>query len=534
MSSLSSPTVNPSTPSTIANPIDISKTVVTFTDGTQEIHTRPLHLTNLLTHPSLNNSDLVGIMVNGRVYSTNAIINIGIANITPVFLNSYEGFSIYRRSLVMVFATAAFMTYGTKFGVTVEHHVNNGYCINKSNGKEFTEEECNTIKNKMKELINENKEIKEVVLSHAEAINYFTETNRGMTLSLLKSTNNEEVKCSYLEGFMTLFIRPLLGRTGILKDFNLILGTDKTGMMLLFPQENKPIPKTIKEIETKKIIENYKATNKVARAVGIECIGDLNKKIIKGDKTTVMMMENRQDMEIAQIAEDAIEKIKTRGVKLISIAGPSASGKTTFSKKLGVQLKLRGITPVVLSTDDYYKHRVDSPKDEYGNYDFECLEALRLDDLNDTLTRLFRGEEVHPYVFDFVSAPLTQLNIDEYNFIGNQVLRFYRRIVRDYLTRNYTASHTLKSWFSVAKGEEKYIFPFVDQADKIWNSSMDYEIAAIYPYVLPLLKTVPVDDPNYNMARNLLDTLELFMPVDDHLIGSTSLIREFIGGSVFE
>ncbi|EKE39651.1 hypothetical protein ENUP19_0080G0101 [Entamoeba nuttalli] len=579
MSSLSPPTINSSTPNAIDNVIDISKTIVTFTDGTQEIHTRPLHLTTLLSHPSLNNNELVGIMVNGRVYSTNASINVGLANVVPVFLNSYEGFSIYRRSLVMVFATAAYMTYGTKFGVTVEHHVNNGYCINKYDGKEFTEEECNTIKHKMEELINRNKEIKEVVLSHAEAINYFTKTNRKMTLSLLKSTNNEEIKCSYLEGFMTLFVRPLLGRTGILKDFNLILGTDKTGMMLLFPQQNKPIPKTIREIETKKIIENYKTSNKVAQAVGIECIGDLNKRIIKGDKTTIMMMENRQDMEIAQIAEDAIEKIKTRGVKLISIAGPSASGKTTFSKKLGVQLKLRGITPVVLSTDDYYKHRVDSPKDENGNYDFECLEALRLDDLNDTLTRLFRGEEVHPYVFDFVSgkysliqdkvlklppngvivmeglhgidealtpaipreqkyyifiAPLTQLNIDEYNFIGNQVLRFYRRIVRDYLTRNYTASHTLKSWFNVAKGEEKYIFPFVDQADKIWNSSMDYEIAAIYPYVLPLLKTVPVDDPNYNMARNLLDTLELFMPVDDHLIGSTSLIREFIGGSVFE
>ena len=552
---------------------------ITYSDNSEELHQRPLKLTTLLNHPTLQNENLMGILVNGKVHSPNDTITVGIAKIEPVCLDSPEGYSIYRRSLVNVLATAAYQTYGNEFGITVEHSVNNGYMIYKSNNEEFTQEECEKIKQRMSELINENKEITTVELSHDEALQYFTETKRNYTCSFLRSKNMEKVQCNYLDGFLTLYIRPLIKSTGMLKEFNLIVSTNKKGLLLLFPLQNKPIPTELKDIETEFIVKNYEQSYEIAKRNKIECIGDLNYEMIKGNKDFISMMENKQDLEIARIADDAADKILNHGVKLVSIAGPSASGKTTFSKKLGLQLKARGITPVVLSTDDYYKHRLESPKDENGNYDFECLEALRLDDLNNHLISLFKGEAVHPFVYNFKTgryseltdktiqlppngvvvmeglhgidegltplipreqkyyifiAPLTQINIDEYNFVGNQVLRFYRRIVRDYMTRNYSASQTLKNWFSVAKGEEKYIFPFVPNADQIWNSSMDYEIAAIYPYVLPLLRTVPVDDKNYNMACGLLDILEMYVPTDDHLIGKTSLIREFIGGSFFE
>ena len=556
-----------------------NKITIKYSDGTEEIHDRPLKLTTLLSHPTLQRKDLMGISVNGRIHSPNDTIAVGVATIAPVVLDSTEGYSIYRRSLVNVLATAAYQTYGKSFGITVEHSVNNGYMIYKSNHGEFTQEECEAIKKRMTELIEKDLEITTVELSHQEAVHYFTETNRPYTCSLLKSKNVEKIQCNYLDGFLTLYVRSMTKSTGLLKEFNLIVASNKKGLLLLFPLQNKPIPTEMKDIETEFIVKNYEQSYEIAKRNTIECIGDLNQQMIKGDKEFISMMENKQDLEIARIADDAAEKILKHGVKLVSIAGPSASGKTTFIKKLGLQLKARGITPVVLSTDDYYKHRLESPKDENGNYDFECLEALRLDDLNNTLLSLFKGEAVHPYTYNFKTgrysqlmdrtielppngvvvmeglhgidegltplipreqkyyifiAPLTQINIDEYNFIGNQILRFYRRIVRDYLTRNYNASQTLKFWFNVAKGEEKYIFPFVSNADQIWNSSMDYEIAAIYPYVLPLLRSVPVDDKNYDMACGLLEILEMYVPTDDHLIGKTSLIREFIGGSIFE
>ncbi|KAL7721825.1 Uridine cytidine kinase I [Entamoeba marina] len=565
MSTFTTPLLHPSSPTKLSSlpPLDTKNVLVTFSDQSKETFERPLLLSSLLKHKTLNNPDVVGLMVNGRVHSLNSTINKGIATITPVYLNSYEGSSIYRRTLVMVYAAAVYELYSKKFGVVVEHHVNNGYLSKKSNGESFTMKECEEIKQKIQEFIDKNLPITEVLLSNSEATNYFEQTNRPYTVKLLNNQNSDNIRCSCLNNFLTLFVRPLASSTNVLKSFDVRLSENKKNLVLLFPIQNKKIPSENEQVETKMISQSYEQSNLIGKATKIECVGDLNNRIIHGDKDFILMMENRQDMEIARIAEDCVDKVLNNGVKMISIAGPSASG----------------IIPVVLSVDDYYKHRVESPKDEFGNYDFECLEALRLDDLNDTLTRLFRGEEVHPYVFDFKSgryslienktmklppngvvimeglhgiddaltpavprnqkyyifiAPLTQINLDEYNFIGNQILRFYRRIVRDYQTRNYSASHTLKSWFVVAKGEEKYIFPYVDTADAIWNSSVDYEISAIYPYVYPLLKTVPVSDPNYNMACDLLENLQLYMPLDDHHISSTSLIREFIGGSAFE
>ena len=582
MSSFSAPVIEPSSPvvQTKVKPLNLEKIDVTLPDGKMYTYPRPLRLQDLIkNHAVLQSPTIVAFMVNGRVYSLNSTIYTGNAAITPIELNSYEGSSIYRRSLVMLYATAVNELYGEKFSITIEHHVNNGYLSKKRDETNFTEEEIKAIKEKMLELVKAEKPFTEVYLSSQEAVNYLTTTKRDYTVKLIESLSKDEVKCSCCDNFLTLFVRPLAANTKILTDFDVRLSSDKTSLLLLFPIGDKKIPEKLEDIETKLISKSYKESSQLGKITGIECIGDLNMKINSGDSRFLLSMENRQDMQISRIAEEAADKVKNHGVKFIGIAGPSASGKTTFSKKLGVQLKVRGITPVILSIDDYYKHRLDSPKDAFGNYDFECLEALRVDDFNRDLLKLFNGEEIHRCIFDFVSgrysyledetltlppngcvvveglhgidenltpqiprdqkyyifiAPLTALNIDEYNFIGNQVLRFYRRIVRDFMTRNYSASKTLKNWFTVAKGEEKYIFPYVAHADTIWNSSMEYETSAIYPYVYPLLKTVKVDDPNYNMACYLLDCLELFLPIDDHKIASTSLIREFIGGSAFE
>ena len=234
--------------------------------------------------------------------------------------------------------------------------------------------------------------------------------------------------------------------------------------------------------------------------------------------------------------------------------------------------------------DDYFVNRKDTPKDKKGNYDFECLEALRIDDFNRDLNKLFNGEEINRCVFDFIQgtysykkdeilklpnkesgrmgvvlceglhgidervtntiprdqkffiyiAPLTPIHSDEYNFVADYVLRLYRRMIRDFRTRARSASDTLKNWPGVAQGEEKYIFPFIDSADLIWNSSLEYEVSILYPFVYPLLRTVDVKDPNYYLASYLLDTMAFYLPISDSGIEKPALIREFIGGSSFE
>jgi uridine kinase len=234
--------------------------------------------------------------------------------------------------------------------------------------------------------------------------------------------------------------------------------------------------------------------------------------------------------------------------------------------------------------DDYFKNRADTPKDKNGKYDFECLEALRIEDFNKDLKTLFKGEKINKCVFDFIKgtysylkneflqlpskesgksgvvlceglhgidervthliprdekffiyiSPMTPLNSDEYNFFPEHVLRLYRRIIRDFRTRGNNASKTLNNWFSVAKGEEKYIFPFIDSSDLIWNSSLDYEVSVLFPLVHPLLRTVNVNDPNYYLACYLMDTMNAFLPISDEEIEKTALLREFIGGSLFE
>ena len=439
----------------------------------------------------------------------------------------------------------------------------------------------------MDDLIQKNLPIEEAELSHDEALNYFKSINHKYSASLIESNNDDVIKCSCLDNFYNLLFRPLGKSTSIITDFDVRLSSDKSSLLLLFPTNTNPIPTDLKDIETKLTTQSYLNSFKYSKSINIECVGDWNKIVISNPeklKELMKKMNEHQEKEISKIADKIHEKVSKHNAKFIGIAGPSASGKTTFSKKLGVLLQKKGIEPIVISMDDYAKNRVDNPKDENGNYDFECLEALRIDDFNRDLTKLFKGEEINRCVFDFVKgtysyiksdvlkwpdknsgkrgvvlceglhgidervtpsiprdekffiyiAPLTPIHSDEYNFFADYILRLYRRIVRDFRTRGNNASKTLKSWFSVAKGEEKYIFPFIDSSDLIWNSSLDYEVSVLYSFVYPLLRTVVVTDPNYYLARYLMDTMTNYLPISDEDIENTHLLREFIGGSIFE
>ncbi len=560
---------------------------VIFPDRETRRYPKPLHLSELLSHKSISSPDVIGLMVNGTVYSIDSIISFGIARISPIEIDSSEGLAMYRRTLVKIFATAVYKLYSKEFTVSINHNVNNGYLVKKTNEKPFTEEEISKIKEKMKEYIDQNLEIKEVELSHTEAINYFKSIKHDYSVSLIEGNNVDTVKCSCLDKFLTLLFRPLGRSTGIIKKFDVRLSSDKNSLLLLFPTIEREIPDKLDEIETRLTMKSYEDSFKYSKIINIKSVGDWNKIVISNQEKLndlILSMNNHQEQEISSIAGKIAEKVRNGKVKFIGIAGPSASGKTTFSKKLGVLLKSLGIETIVISMDDYFKNRVDTPKDEKGNYDFECLGALRIEDFNKDLNNLFKGEEIKRCVFDFVNgtykyleddvlklpskesgktgvvlceglhgidervtntiprdekffiyiAPLTPIHSDEYNFFADYVLRLYRRIIRDFRTRGNSASKTLKNWHSVAKGEEKYIYPFIDSSDLIWNSSLDYEVSVLYPFVYPLLRTVDVSDPNYYLACYLMDTMSNYLPISDMPIAKTALLREFIGGSLFE
>ena len=570
-----------------AEEIDPKTIKVIFPNKETERFTKPLCLSELLQHKTLSSSDIIGMMVNGSVYSLNSSISVGIARISPIEKDSSEGFAMYKRTLVKIFATAVYKLYSKDFTITINHNINNGYLVKRKDEKPFNEEQIKNIKEKMKEYIDNNLEIKEVELSHNEAINYFKSIKHNYSVSLIESNNVDIVKCSCLDKFLSLLFRPLGKSTGIIKDFDVRLSSDKNSLLLLFPTITKEIPNNLDEIETKLTIKSYSDSFKYCKKINIESVGDWNKIVISNQENLndiISSMNYHQEQEISIIADKISEKVKSGKVKFIGIAGPSASGKTTFSKKLGILLKSQGVETIVISMDDYFVNRVDTPKDKKGNYDFECLEALRIDDFNRDLNKLFKGEQINRCVFDFITgtdsylkndvlqlpskesgkfgvvlceglhgidervtktiprdekffiyiAPLTPIHSDEYNFFADYILRLYRRIIRDFRTRGNSASKTLKNWYSVAKGEEKYIFPFIDSSDLIWNSSLNYEVSVLYPFVYPLLRTVDVKDPNYYLARYLMDTMTNFLPISDIGIQKTALLREFIGGSLFE
>ena len=326
-------------------------------------------------------------------------------------------------------------------------------------------------------------------------------------------------------------------------------------------------------LKLKSALDEYNTINKT---LGLNTVYKLNQAIKEGrEKELILFSEALHEKKIAEIAQ----KIKERGnVRMILIAGPSSSGKTTFAGKLGMALRVNGIKPVTISVDNYFVERENNPKDEFGNYDFECIEAIDTNLFNKQLLALLNGEEVALPTFDFTVgskkylgntlklkedevlivegihclndkltslipqedkfkiyiSDLTVLNIDYYNRISTTDTRLIRRIVRDNQFRNYSALHTLKMWYSVNRGEQKNIFPFQEEADVMFNSSIVYELAVLKDYAIPLLEEVTSDEPEYSEARRLIVMLKYFDSMSGEKIPNNSLIKEFIGGSIYE
>jgi len=482
-----------------------------------------------------------------------------------------EGKQVYIRGLLYLMSKA-FYDVCPKALLTVNYQLTNSMFCEIDN-MDVTEELIEKVKVRMDELVKLDLPIVKKIMTMEEAEEFYKKegTARGR---LQVNADKDKVSLYYCEDYYNYFYGTMPASTG----FADLYGIKKfrNGFLVQYPSNE--CPNEIKdENQSLNLMTAMEEYDDLYRLLKINTVERLNRKIRdEKSKELILLSEALHEKKIAEIAG----KIKERdGVRLILIAGPSSSGKTTFAGKLGMALRVDGIKPVTISVDNYFVERENNPKDELGNYDFECLEAIDRELLNDHILRLLKGEEIEVPEFDFLTghkqykgkklklakdevlvmegihclndkltnlvpkenkfkiyiSDLTVLNIDFYNRISTTDTRLIRRIVRDYNFRGYSAKHTLEMWYSVNRGEYKNIFPYQDDADCMFNSSIIYELAALKKYAVPLLEAIPKSDPEYSQARRLIVLLKYFEDFDaEDLIPNNSLIREFIGGSIFE
>jgi len=515
---------------------------------------------------------LAAVKVNNEIrpIGTTLLMN---ANIEPVLIDSSEGTSIYRRTLSFVLAIAARNIFPDD-GVYVGHSLGNSYYYTFSSGKLPKDDEIKKLSDEMNNLIKQDLPITFKYLSYEEAVRLFNEKNQIDTALLLEQRSSSRIKVNECSGYLDMYLQPLLERTGLLSAFELTPYGE--GFLLRFPGVGKgnKIEAFTDEPQLFNIYREYKKWGKI---VGIRVVGDLNARIANRTfQEYIRIAEAHQARMMADIARQIADR---NGVKMVLIAGPSSSGKTTSAKKLEVELMVCGLKPIAISLDDYYRGRADTPKDEHGDPDYECLEALDVPYLNEQLQMLYNGEEITIPIYDFktstkkltggrkikmesnnvlivegihglndaltysiardtkfkiyVSA-LTQLNLDDHNRVPTSDNRLLRRMVRDSQFRGMDAAGTMKMWPKVQSGERKYIFPFQCTSDATFNSALDYELSVLKYYADPLLRAVKPGRVEYAEAVRLLAFLDNFMPIPPQFVPATSILREFIGGSEFK
>lgn len=544
---------------------------VTCKDKIFEVNTN-MRIKDILKDEIQNSEkDIITCICNNKVKSLNHKINED-CNIELLDYTNKEGKRVYIRGALYIMAKA-FKELYPDARLTVNYQLSNSmYCV--IGNMEITEEMIDKVKDRMTEIVKKDLEIRKVVMTieEAEEIYEKEKTKRGIVLQLDKRDIKNEISLYYCEDYYNYFFGVMPISTGIIKIFDLVKYKD--GFLLKYPSKEKP--KELAEFkETKKLLSTLNEYEEIYKVLEIDTVHKLNDKV-KEDKgkETIILSEALHEKKISDIADKIVNN---KSIRMVLIAGPSSSGKTTFANRLGIQLMLNGKRPVTISVDNYFVERENNPKDEFGNYDFECLEALDTELLNNHIQRLLKGEEVEIPTFDFakghknyngnklklgqddilvmegihclndkltISIPreqkykiyisdLTVLNLDYYNNISTTDTRLIRRIVRDNQFRNYSALQTIKIWYSVNRGEQKYIFPYQEEADSMFNSSLIYELSVLKDYAIPLLKEIDNSNPECAEATRLCNLLKYFDSIPDEYIPKTSLIREFIGGSAF-
>ena len=482
-----------------------------------------------------------------------------------------EGRRIYRYSMVFMMLKAFYKLFPNA-SITVDHSVTGGVWCTPNIGETFRSSHMNQLKEEMIALSEQNIPFNSSKVKVSEAIEIFKKQgNHSDTLRLFECFDNtdEIIELYDCGGYVDYMLTRSVPHTGYLKVFDLLYYPP--GFILRFPRPKNPLVLSEFNME-RQIFKKYSEFKQLGKAIQVSDVADLNASVVaKETQDIVRVSEAIQEKKLAEIA-DMIYRQKDN-IKVILIAGPSSSGKTTFAGRLGIQLRINGMKPVAISVDDYFVDREHTPRDENGEYDFEVLEALDLNLFNEHLEKLLAGEEIELPRFDFAQgkrfpsgkklklqpnqpvvieglhglndrltesvarenkfkiyiSPLTSLNLDNHNRIHTTDTRIIRRIVRDKLYRGRDALGTLKKWDSVRRGERSYIFPFQEEADVMFNSFLVYEISVLRNFVEEPLKNISNEHPEYSEAQRLLKSLQFFRPIGTEDIPQNSIIREFIG-----
>ncbi|MCT4543563.1 MAG: nucleoside kinase [Vallitalea sp.] len=489
-------------------------------------------------------------------------------------LTNKDGYRTYLRSVSFLMIKSVYDILGKEPSnkVIIHYSLSRGfYCELK--GHEVNEDFLHTLKEKMDELVERDITIEKRTVSLNKAIDIFRDNFMEDKVRLFNYRRVSNVNLYQIEDFEDYFYGYMVPSTGYLKNYDLL--KYQNGFILQFQSMNKPMkvaPFTAQE----KLFNTLKESSDWGEIMDVETVGALNNKISDGKiNELILIAEALQEKKIAAIADTIMKDIDKK--KIIFIAGPSSSGKTTFAHRLAIQLRANGLKPHPISVDNYFVNRELTPRDKNGNYDFECLEALDIEQFNTDMLKLLDGKSVEMPHFNFkigkreyngqmlqleqndllivegihclndklsVGIPkenifkiyisaLTQLNIDDHNRIPTTDARLIRRIIRDNTYRGTNAQKTIAMWPSVRKGEELYIFPYQEKADVMFNSALVYELAVLKQYAEPLLFSIPKDKPEYIEAKRLIKFLDYFLGVSSEKIPNNSLIREFVGGSCF-
>ena len=481
------------------------------------------------------------------------------------------GIKIYTRTLQFIFIKVALELF-PESKITIEHAISKAVYGEVHKESPLNKNDINKIKIRMQEIINKDVLIKSIRTSKEAAIEIFKGYKMDDKVKLLKYCDIKDVHLYELEGRYDYFYGPMAYSAGIIKTFDVF--NYESGFILQRP-ERKNLNELTEFKEQKSLTNIFLETQRWLNILGIEDVGALNEKVINNElRNIIMVSEGLHEKKIANIADEILNK---KDVKIILIAGPSSSGKTTFANRLSIQLRVNGLIPVPLSLDNYFVNRMDTPKDENGEYDYESINALDLRLLNKNLEELMNGEEVDLPIYNFrtgekewnnykVKLPknavlilegihglnpnlisselnsnvfkiyisaLTQLNIDNHNRISTTDVRKVRRIVRDSLSRGYEAEVTLKMWQSIKTGEKKNIFIYQEEADVAFNSTLVYELGVLKPHALRELNKITEESIVYSEAIRLKAFLSFFKEIEIDEVPKNSLLREFIGGSAF-
>ena len=486
-------------------------------------------------------------------------------------ISTADGMRIYVRGLLLIMSKAFNKLYPDAL-LTVNYQLSNATFCQIDNMK-TTEEMIKNVSDEMKKIIDANYDINNVVMTKEEAKKFYDKEQTIRGKLQLDNKDKDTVSLYFCEDYYNYFYGVMPISTGYTKIFDLKVYNN--GFLIRYPSRKNP-NKLEEYKENKKLLNTLQEYEDIHRVLGINTIYKLNKEILNGnEKELILLAEALHEKKISDIADKIVNK---NDVKVVLIAGPSSSGKTTFAKRLGLQLRLNGLKPVTISVDNYFVERTETPLDENGNYNFECLEAIDLKLFNHDLIELLKGNEILMPTFNFKTghkeytgetmklgkdeilviegihclndeltsaiprenkykiyiSNLTVLNIDYFNRISTTDSRLIRRIVRDYKFRSYNAIHTLQIWNSVNRGEEQYIYPFQEEADSMFNTSLIYEFCVLKKFAVPLLESINSSYAEYSEARRLLEFLKYFETIDIENVPKNSLLREFIGDSIFE